>query len=217
MLMKKRVLISKRSFSLAELLIAVALMGLIILAVTSVSITSYRFFGAAKKESRVLDEAKIAMEHMVKNLQLGIGDMTNPSTPVGSPPLADDSRGFLILDGAGGLVASGTTAPQIRVKRDGLKTGVVDGRFDPTGSDDGIIEYRYDPANYKIVYDPDIGLAGDEDLTDEMISDANFEEINYNELKVTIEVLRDPSKPESLENPETTLTSSIVLRAMSTN
>ena len=192
--MKKRVTISKRSFSLAELLIAMTLVGLLILAVTSVSITSYRFFGAAKKESRILDEAKIAMEHIVKSLQLGIGDLDEP--------------GFVIFD-AGAPAPSG---PQIRVRLD----DDGDGKF--TGSpEDKTVVYNYNAASHRVLYDPDFPSSA-EPLTDNIVTDLNFNTGTFpNQVVVTITVLEDPGNVASLDNPETTLTSSVVLRAMSIN
>jgi len=56
-----------KGFTLTEILIAIVLMGLVILTVTSVDITSRYFFKSISGESRIYDEAKIAMEHMVKN------------------------------------------------------------------------------------------------------------------------------------------------------
>ena len=201
---------SRKGFTLTEVLIAIVLMGLVILAVTSVDITSRRFFGTSSKESWIQDEAKIAAEHMVKNIQLGVGDMSNPSTPVGSPPLADDSRGFLILDSAGNLVASGLPGgSQIQVKQDRDNDGTVD----------RTIEYNYDSGNYKIVYDEDVADPTNptEDFAEGIVESAifSFDSNTPNQVDVIITVRRDPTQEKSLDNPETTLTSSIVLRAMS--
>ena len=186
---KEMLLVSKESFTLTELLIAVVLTGLVILAVSSVDITSRKFFAVANKEARAQNEAKIAMEHIVKHLQLGVGDINNP--------------GFTIAPGGS----------QIDVNIDWDN----DGQF--TGSPpDRIIRYIYQGnPNYKIVYDPDIGVAGDEDLTDKRVTNTNFERTAPNVVKVTIETLHDPSKVEGPDNPKATLTSSAILRAMSIN
>lgn len=189
-------LVSKKGFTLTELAIATVLMGVIILAVTSVDITSRRFFGAASDESRIQDEAKIAMEHIVKNVQLGIGDVTNPGT----------SEGFTITGGT-----------QIQVKRDGLN-GDADGKFDLTDSADGFIEYNLQGNRIVYtIYDNNMAVVSTENLTDPIVTNAGFSVGGVaNQVDAIIEVLRDPSKPESRENPKTTLTSSVVLRAMST-
>jgi len=198
---------SRKAFTLTEILIAVVLMGLVILAVASVDITSRRFFDTSSKESWIQDEAKIAMEHIIKNTQLGVGDMSNPETADGTnPPTANNSRGFYILDDEGDLAQSGS---RIQVKQD----------TDDDGTYDRIIDYEYQGApDYKLVYDPDVGTAGDEETLAEGIVESvifSFDSDTPNQVKVTITVLSDPSKSKSLENPGTTLTSSIVLRAMS--
>ena len=56
-----------KGFTLTEVLIAVALTGLVILAVTSVDLTSRQFFGDMREQTHAQDEVRIAMEHMVKN------------------------------------------------------------------------------------------------------------------------------------------------------
>ena len=205
----KNMMCRKKGLTLVEILIAITLTGLIILAVTSVDITSRRFLGTASKESWIQDEAKIAMEHIVKNIQLGVGDMSNASTAVGSSPEADDTRGVLILDETGKLVASGSGGSQIQIKKD--EDG--NGRFD-AGSDP-IITYSYDSGNQRIVYTHPV--TGSENLADGIVYSAIFEydENIPNQVIVTITVRKDPTRDPSLENPETTLTSSIVLRAMS--
>lgn len=58
---------ARKSFILTELLIAIVLLALVILAATSVDITSRRFFAAIKEQAHAQDEAKIAIEHMVRN------------------------------------------------------------------------------------------------------------------------------------------------------
>lgn len=190
-------LVSKKGSTLTELAIATILMGVIILAVTSVDITSRRFFGAASDESRIQDEAKIAMEHILKNVQLGIGDVTNLGT----------SEGFTITGGT-----------QIQVKRDGLN-GDADGKFDLTDSADGFIEYNLQGNRIVYtIYDNNMAVVSTENLTDPIVTNAGFSVGSVaNQVDAIIEILRDPSKPESRENPKTTLTSSAVLRAMSTN
>lgn len=60
-----------RAFSLTEVLVAITLMGAMIIASTSVDITSRKFFEATKGQSHIQDEIKIAMKHIVKNLILG--------------------------------------------------------------------------------------------------------------------------------------------------
>jgi hypothetical protein len=58
---------NRRAVTLTELLIALVITGMVILAVASVDIVSRRFFQATTREFRIQDEAKIALEHMARN------------------------------------------------------------------------------------------------------------------------------------------------------
>lgn len=200
---------SKKAFSLMEILIALVLMGLVILAVVSVDITSRRFFGTSKTESWIQDEAKIAMEHIVRHVQRGIGDMTNSEVADGtSSPSLTNTRGFYILDANENLATSGN---RIQVK---LDTN-INGRFD-VGTDE-IIEYNYDPAPYTLIYIDGSGIS--ENLADGIVSEAifSFDSDTPNQVDVELTVRQHPELEASLDNPDTTLTSSIILRAMSTD
>ena len=91
-------------------------------------------------------------------------------------------------------------------------------------SGDNTIEYKYDSTNYKILYYPDVidNPSSYEELTDAVItSDTSFSSVAsaLNQVDVTIQARKkpEPEHPASLDNPEATLTSSIVLRAMSCN
>lgn len=128
------------SFTLTEVLIALVLMSLVILAAASIDITSRKFFGTSSGQSQIQDEAKVAMEHIVKYVQQGIGDMSNPGT-AGELPTAANSRGICPLSGIGTLAPTGSVS-RLQVKIDGLH-GVSDGRFDPNDTNDGIVEYEF--------------------------------------------------------------------------
>ncbi len=179
---------SRKGFTLTEIIIAIVLTGLVVLAVTSVDITSRKFFNIASERSRVQDEIKIAMEHIVTHLRLGVGYVDNP--------------GFVVSGGGS----------QIQLRLDVDK----DGRF-TASPPDSIIQYSYQGSpDYKIVYNDG---AGSEDLAAAVIESINFSSDagSPNKVDVTIEALPDPSESEGPDNPKITLTSSIVLRAMSCN
>lgn len=202
----------KKGFTLTELVIGFVLTGLIILVVTTVDIFSHRYFSSIKKTSRVQDEVKIAMEDIVKNLQRGIGDMTNPGT-FGSPPGATNSRGFYILDPLSQLATGGG---RIQIKLDDDD----DGKFD--SGTDRIVEYSFQtsgPMANIIVYRPDISIPGNQEpLTDAAIVNCSFSiDGDDNRVEIIIIARYDPSQPVGLDNPETILTSSTTLRAMSIN
>ncbi|MBN3037805.1 MAG: prepilin-type N-terminal cleavage/methylation domain-containing protein [Candidatus Omnitrophica bacterium] len=180
---------NKRSFTLMEILVALTLTGVIVLAVASVDVTSRRFLKAAQDKSRIYDEVKIVTEHIAKSLQSGIGDILNP--------------GFSISAGGG----------TIEINQDSN----YDGRFEPLL--DTITRYTYRPPTYDIVYDPDISVAGDEEvISKQMIANCNFAAgAALNEVALSITSRKDPTLAASSDNPETILTSSIVLREMSLN
>jgi len=213
---------SSKGFSLTEILIAMSLMGLVILAVASVDITSRRFFGTAKDETWIQDEAKIAMQHIISRVQRGVGNMSRPGAMGDNPnAVQPSSRGFYILSGdyvdfdnPGLLTDSGS---RLWVKIDINRNG----RFD-SGTDQ-IVEYQ--EINNSIRFYPDVTDRDNyESLADGIVESAIFDFIHSetnpelsipNRVDVVIQVLREPGTSPSLDNPETTLTSSIILRAMS--
>ncbi len=180
MVIKKR-----KGFTLTELLVAVALSGLIILAVSSVDISSRRFFEAIKEKVQIQAEAAMAMEHIVKNLQLGIGDINN--------------LGFSISGGNS----------QIQVWQD------TNGNSMRDVGDTSVI-YQYAAAQRRIRYKPDPSPW--ENLTEAIIYDCKFYiDGASNRVSVIITARSEPTQPVGPDNPETILTSSIALRAMSSN
>ncbi len=212
-----------RGFSLAEILIAITLMGLIILAVASVDITSRRFFGTSKDEVWIQDEAKIAMQHITSRVQRGVGNMGRPGAMDDNPNDSDvqSSRGFYILSGVytdfdnpGLLTDSGS---RLWVKIDTNANGKFDSGIDQ------IVEYQ--EVNNSIRFYPDVtDRANYESLADGIVEKAIFSFVHNvdpelaipNRVDVEIQVLREPGKDPGLNNPQTTLTSSIILKAMST-
>lgn len=177
---------SRDGFTLTEILIAMMLTGLIVLAVVSVDLTSHRFFQAARGKTYAQDEVKIAMAHLAKNIQLGTGSVSNP--------------GFII--GGGGT--------QLQINQD----------LDCNGTIERSVSYAYrGTPNFDIFYDPNIAVAGNEEtITGPMIASCNFASGGApNEVVVTIISRPNPALGPSPQNPETTLTSSIVSRGMSAN
>ncbi|UCB57496.1 MAG: prepilin-type N-terminal cleavage/methylation domain-containing protein [Candidatus Omnitrophota bacterium] len=181
-----------KGFSLTEILIAIVLMSLVMLTVVSVDITSRRYFKGSSEQVEVFDEAKIAMEHIIRNVQRGVGDIDNP--------------GLAIYDG-------GT---RIRVNLDDDGNGIAD----------RTIEYMYQNGpDYNIVFDSDVSAGNPtEDFADGKLLSATFafgkdagDNDIPNHLDIEIVARQDPSQEVGPDNPETTLTSSVVLRAMSCN
>ena len=75
----------KRAFSLVELIIAISLMGLIILAIVAVDVGSRGFLKTSDDESALQNEANFIMETIVKDLGKSFkGTKNNPSVKVPS-------------------------------------------------------------------------------------------------------------------------------------
>ncbi|MCK4809454.1 MAG: prepilin-type N-terminal cleavage/methylation domain-containing protein [Candidatus Omnitrophica bacterium] len=77
----------KKSVTLIELIIAVSLLAVIILAVTAFSVASHRFYQSSKRKMKVLNELTYLLEHINKNVSLAIGDINNPGVVVTSTTL----------------------------------------------------------------------------------------------------------------------------------
>jgi len=67
-----------KSVTLVELLIAISLLGLVILAATSIDLFARRQLRDTDIRTQLINEISPAMEHMVKNILQGIGDINNP-------------------------------------------------------------------------------------------------------------------------------------------
>ncbi|MFH1655923.1 MAG: hypothetical protein ABH954_04880 [Candidatus Omnitrophota bacterium] len=65
--------------TLAELLISVALIGLVLLTVTSLDIAARRFFQDAEEGVAALNDMSVAMEYMIRELERAIGDFDSPA------------------------------------------------------------------------------------------------------------------------------------------
>ena len=192
MLVKKK---STSGFTLTELIVSIILLGLIILASSSAEIASRQFFNATEEQVAVQDEAKIAMHHMVKYISQGVGSL--------------DSPGYTLYGNN-----------RIRVRIDGRLTGVTDGRY--TGApNDATIEYEFDDSQNVIIFDPnadDFSVGDKENLTLPVIANCHFlVGGSINQIEIQVVARENPSQAESPDNPQITLDSSVVLRAMSCN
>ena len=185
---------NRNGLSLTELMVAILLLSLITLAATSAELTSRRFYETSRDQIHVQDEVKLAMEHIVRHIQQGTG--------------TSDAPGFR---------ASGGT--QLEVDIDGLKTSVYDGQFDGAGVNDGTVRYTYQAANFRIEFDPDTDVGGNEEnLTGDYITDCDFDIGNSpNQVEIHIEARNDPSQAVGPNNPQASLDTSVVLRGMPCN
>src|SRR3989338_1183892 len=73
---------SQTGFTLAELFIAIALVGLALLPITAVDIVSRKFLNTTHYESRVQNEAGPILEMIAKDISRGYGNAYNPGVVV---------------------------------------------------------------------------------------------------------------------------------------
>lgn len=71
-----------KGFTLTELLIAVLLMSVIALGVTSINVSSRRFLISAGHQANAQSEARFAMEHMMRNIREGDNVITVSSNDI---------------------------------------------------------------------------------------------------------------------------------------
>ncbi|MFC1703634.1 type II secretion system protein J [Candidatus Omnitrophota bacterium] len=186
--------ISKRGLTLTEVLIVTALLGVVVGAVTCVDITARNMLNQAERITKVNNEASLAMEHIVRNLHLAIGCAGCVD------PLVDGTeRGVRILNGGRDL--------EIR-QDDG------DARYDPA-VDPFNMRYRFAFASHEIEVND--GLGPWESLAENIRDGVIFSSANHDTpwIDVRITARFDPTQPESLENPEVTLRSRVLLTSSS--
>jgi hypothetical protein len=70
---------SLKSLSLIELIIAIALLGVIVLGAASFDMGSRSMLRASERKTQVLNEAALILDHISKNALLGIGDFGHPA------------------------------------------------------------------------------------------------------------------------------------------
>ncbi|MDD4955722.1 MAG: prepilin-type N-terminal cleavage/methylation domain-containing protein [Candidatus Omnitrophica bacterium] len=69
----------KRAVTLMELIMAIALMGVVILGVASFDVGSRRFLQASERKAKVLNEATLIMDRISKDALVAVGDRNNPA------------------------------------------------------------------------------------------------------------------------------------------
>jgi type II secretory pathway pseudopilin PulG len=73
---------SKRAITLIELVISIALVGMVMLGVLGIYTFSYRQFVNTDKRSKIQNEANLVLSHISKNLLRAIGDAADPPLTV---------------------------------------------------------------------------------------------------------------------------------------
>ncbi len=70
----------KKSLTLIELLIAITLLSVIILAISNIDLFTYFHTISADRRVKVQNEVSYVLEHMTKEISKAIGDVNNPAT-----------------------------------------------------------------------------------------------------------------------------------------
>ncbi len=67
----------KKSATLVELLISIALLGIIVLGAIAFHLSSERFLGSSERKTQVLNDLTLVLQHLHKNVSLGTGDINH--------------------------------------------------------------------------------------------------------------------------------------------
>jgi hypothetical protein len=178
----------RKSVTLVELLIAIGLLGVIVLGAISFDVASREFLSSSEEKVTVLNELTFVLEHIHKNVLLGVGDFRRRAVGI-------DSSGvnpvlFIWQD----LTVAGNplNTPQ-------------------DYSDDRKVEYIFDATNHLITFEINDQVSAAETISDKLISITATVDANANSVIINNFVFRrDPAlavDPHS--NPEVTIENQI--------
>lgn len=201
-------LIEPRSVTLFELLIAIALLSIVLLAFSSIHIFSNAHVITADRRTKLQNEVSKILEHMTKNVQMGIGYPDNPA-----------------------LIASGNT---FTVK---ANPSTFPEYWDPTPSnpadDDKITYTLYDPTHTlsctiihwdgsseptevlsrHIITGVALGPMPDPPVSGFYIDTSN----NNSTVEIGLAARFDPDRSISIDNPQVSMKTRIYVRASAVN
>jgi len=182
----------REGFTLTELIVAVSLLEIVVVAVAGIDLASRRSLLLASRRARVQDEVRYAMEHMVRNIRLG-----NKIRPT-----------------------SGTDLTNVWVRVDRDVDGYPQNSPDNT-NDDTWVRYDFIAADYEIKYvppqtdEPDV-LPGTEVPIAKDIYNLDFDIVDQLFLTIDLTAAYDPStyNPSTVDpnNPGVTLHAGVTLR-----
>lgn len=194
----------KKGFSLVELIIAISLMGLIILAIVAVDVGSRGFLRTSDDESALQNEANFIMESIVKDLEKSFkGTKNNPSVQV--------------TDGST-VVASGNTL-EIRNRASGSSFELSNSKW---------VRYKFDSAAKTIKQQTCGGTSvssegkctgswsNSQQLIKNIVTACVFNfDTDTAVVGITITARAKPSENPGQDNPEVILESSVSSRSIS--
>jgi hypothetical protein len=191
-----------KSVTLLELLVAMSLLGLLVIGISSVETFSRHQLISANMRSKLQNEVSFLLEHMAKNINMAIGDSSNLTVDTSS--IDGDTAVRIFVDSASGDLTPG------------------DGRRGTTG--DRWIAYRFRPANvYQVAYYANyLTPSSSNEIIANHITDFT---VSYSDSNNYVEVSTaacanpdDPLRPcGSMGNPNVTMTNRIAMPSVSTN
>ena len=115
-----------------ELIIAISLMGIIILGVTSFDFGSRQMFKSSERKTQVMNEAALIMDHIAKDTIIAIGDVDHPAINVASPAIdpstiviQQDSNLNGVLDSASDVTVTYTRSGNQITRTEGTSAAEV--------------------------------------------------------------------------------------------
>ena len=125
--------LNKQSVTLLELVISLAILGILVLSFTSIDLFSRFHVISADRRAKIQNEASNAIEHMAKQISRGVGTVATVPVIINTPPTGD----------------------RIKVRTDQNLNGIID---DNTAT--CFISYRFNAATNQIVFFPQYSIAG---------------------------------------------------------
>ncbi len=188
--------VPNKAITLAELLIAVSLLGLLSVGIWSIDRFSRHHLITSDKHAQAQNQASVAMEHMAKNIGKAIGNRAVPAeNPVSLAPIGGDTAIRVYIDSA----------------LDGSSPG--DGRRGTEG--DHWIAYRYRASTGQIWYYADYP-ASPREVIAKRIS-AFTPGVSENYVSIFIKSKYDYSSSAGIDNPEVEIKTNIRMPAVSLN
>ncbi|MDD5195536.1 MAG: prepilin-type N-terminal cleavage/methylation domain-containing protein [Candidatus Omnitrophica bacterium] len=196
----------KKAVTLVELIIAIALLGVIVLGAMAFDRASRGLLNSSERRTQVLNEATFALEHITRCALNGIGNVNEPALQTASTPYNET------------ILCIQTDFTQ-------------DGRYEPFNASasavtDRTVGYALDTVNHQIFYCPNTaydhragqGLPGE--AHEILTSRATGFTFNINGNTATVEVTTrlDPTQPvDQRDNPEVNITTTIETPGYSLN